>query len=117
MISEKALELEAEMKSKSQPKAKTMKDVLASIPGFGVNRPKKRHNRKLSTVEQLQQTKTDRYIDLETPHSVLTQVNLRAILKPETFSMLPSLYQYKLFQLLPEVDCVINQENGRLELV
>ena len=88
-----------------------MKEVLASIPGFGAGRPKKR-NKKLSTAEQVEQTKKDRYIDLETPGSVLTQVNLRAILNKHTFAMLPPLYQYKLLQLLPEVDTVNSPDNG-----
>ncbi|CAG7637940.1 unnamed protein product [Allacma fusca] len=94
------------------PKPKTMKEVLASIPGFGAGRPRKRHNRKLSTAEQLEQTKKDGCIDLETPGSVLTQVNLRAILNKHTFSVLPSLYQFKLLQLLPEVDTVAGSDYG-----
>ena len=90
-----------------------MKEVLASIPGFGrdgFGRPRKRHNRKLSTAEQLEQTKKEGCIDLETPGSVLTQVNLRAILNKHTFSLLPALYQYKLLQLLPEVDAVTGSD-------
>jgi len=103
--------MEAELKAKQadsppSPKPKTMKDVLASIPGFGAGRPRKRNNRKLSTAEQLEQTKKEGCIDLETPRSILTQVNLRAILNKHTFSLLPPLYQYKLIQLLPEVDAV-----------
>jgi additional sex combs-like protein len=112
---EKALEAELKAKkaeSPPSPKAKTMKDVLASIPGFGAGRPRKRHNRKLSMGEQLEQTKKEGCIDLETPRSILTQVNLRTILNKHTFSLLPPLYQYKLIQLLPEVDAVRGPDNG-----
>jgi additional sex combs-like protein len=89
-----------------------MKDVLASIPGFGAGRPRKRHNRKLSTAEQLEQTKKEGCIDLETPGSVLTHVSLRAILNKHTFSLLPPLYQFKLLQLLPDVDSVTSSDSA-----
>jgi len=109
-----ALERSKNPQLSSQPsvKKRTMKDILASIPGFGAGRPRKRHNRKLSTAEQLEQTKKERCIDLETPGSVLTQVNLRAILNKHTFSMLPPLYQFKLMQLLPEFDSVSGPESN-----
>ncbi|CAL8097089.1 unnamed protein product [Orchesella dallaii] len=99
-------------KSMHPPKLKTMKEVLASIPGFGAGRPRKRHHRKLSTAEQLEQTKREGHIDLETPGSILTQVNLRAILNKHTFSLLPPLYQYKLIQLLPEVDAITGPDSS-----
>lgn len=43
-------------------------------------------------------------IDLETPDSILVGTNLRDLLNRHTFSLLPPLYQYKLIQLLPNVD-------------
>ncbi|XP_022919114.2 polycomb group protein Asx isoform X1 [Onthophagus taurus] len=84
------------------PKTPTMKEVLASIPGFSI-KPRKRTNKKLSTAAQLEQTK-EGCIDLETPDSILVNTNLRALLNKYTFASLPSLYQQKLIQLLPVVD-------------
>lgn len=59
----------------------------------------------MSTAAQLEQTK-EGCIDLETPDSILSNTDLRALLNKHTFSILPPLYQYKLVQLLPEVDRV-----------
>nr|CAD7602972.1 unnamed protein product [Timema genevievae] len=83
-------------------KASTMREVLASLPGFSV-KPRRRSSKKLSAAAQLEQTK-EGCIDLETPDSILVNTNLRAFLNKHTFSSLPSLYQYKLIQLLPGVD-------------
>lgn len=80
----------------------TMREVLASIPGFNM-KPRKRSGKKLSTAAQLQQTR-EGCIDLETPDSILVNTNIRALLNKHTFSLLPPLYQYKLGQLLPNVD-------------
>lgn len=80
----------------------TMREVLASIPGFCM-KPRKRSGKKLSTAAQLQQTR-EGCIDLETPDSILVNTNIRALLNKHTFSILPPLYQYKLGQLLPSVD-------------
>lgn len=88
--------------SPSPVKTPTMREVLASIPGFSI-KPRKRSNKKLSTAAQLEQTK-EGCIDLETPDSILVNTNLRALLNKHTFSILPPLYQYKLVQLLPDVD-------------
>lgn len=83
-------------------KTPTMKEVLASIPGFSI-KPRKRSNKKLSTAAQLEQTK-EGCIDLETPDSILVNTNLRGLLNKHTFAALPPLYQQKLVQLLPSVD-------------
>ncbi|XP_023012052.2 transcriptional regulator additional sex combs [Leptinotarsa decemlineata] len=80
----------------------TMREVLASIPGFNM-KPRKRTNKKLSTAAQLEQTK-EGCIDLETPDSILVNTNLRHLLNKATFAALPLLYQNKLVQLLPSVD-------------
>uniref|UniRef100_A0A182R0L0 DEUBAD domain-containing protein n=1 Tax=Anopheles farauti TaxID=69004 RepID=A0A182R0L0_9DIPT len=82
--------------------ASTMREVLASIPGFSI-KPRRRTNKKLSTAAQLEQTR-EGCVDLETPDSILVHTNLRALLNRETFQLLPPLYQYKLVQLLPPVD-------------
>lgn len=82
--------------------ASTMREVLASIPGFSM-KPRRRSSKKMSTAAQIEQTK-DGKIDLETPDSILASTNLRALLNKQTFSMLPPLYQYNLIQLLPSVD-------------
>ncbi|XP_017786234.1 PREDICTED: polycomb protein Asx isoform X1 [Nicrophorus vespilloides] len=86
----------------SSIKTPTMKEVLASIPGFSI-KPRKRSNKKLSTAAQLEQTK-EGCIDLETPDSILVNTTLRALLNKYTFAALPPLYQHKLVQLLPSVD-------------
>ncbi|KAJ0181681.1 hypothetical protein K1T71_002403 [Dendrolimus kikuchii] len=88
--------------SSSSNRPSTMREVLASIPGFCI-KPRKRSSKKLSTAAQLQQTR-EGCIDLETPDSILVNTNIRALLNKHTFSMLPPLYQYKLGQLLPSVD-------------
>lgn len=80
----------------------TMKEILASIPGFNM-KTRKRTNKKLSTAAQLEQTKAG-CIDLETPDSILVNTNLRLLLNRGTFASLPLLYQNKLAQLLPLVD-------------
>uniref|UniRef100_A0A7G3AT95 Putative phd domain of transcriptional enhancer n=1 Tax=Lutzomyia longipalpis TaxID=7200 RepID=A0A7G3AT95_LUTLO len=95
------------MATKNQPEvsptsqASTMREILASIPGFSV-KPRRR-NKKMSTAAQLEQTR-EGCIDLETPDSILVGTNLRALLNKHTFSILPPLYQRKLVQLLPRVD-------------
>lgn len=90
----------------------TMREVLASIPGFrmrrnkrGLKRNTKQSTKKLSAAAQLRQTE-EGLIDLETPDSILVNTNLRALLNKHTLSMLPPLYQHKLTQLLPPVDRV-----------
>lgn len=91
-----------EMSPVPTQKTPTMKEVLASIPGFSI-KPRKRSNKKLSTAAQLEQTK-EGCIDLETPDSILVNTNLRGLLNKYTFAALPPLYQQKLVQLLPSVD-------------
>lgn len=86
----------------STQKTPTMREVLASIPGFSI-KPRRRSTKKLSTAAQLEQTK-EGCIDLETPDSILVNTNLRGLLNKYTFATLPTLYQHKLIQLLPTVD-------------
>ncbi|XP_047107553.1 uncharacterized protein LOC124776558 isoform X2 [Schistocerca piceifrons] len=97
-------------------KPSTMREVLASIPGFSI-KPRKRSNKKLSAAAQLEQTK-EGCIDLETPDSILVNTNLRALLNKHTFSSLPPLYQRKLVQLLPDVDraSISTQSDNSLRL-
>jgi len=83
-----------------QQQQTTMKEVLASIPGFKTT---KRTTRNLSAAAQIQRTREGR-VDLQNPSSILVQANLRGILNEHTFATLPPLYQNKLIQLLPEVD-------------
>ncbi|XP_065200040.1 polycomb protein Asx-like [Planococcus citri] len=79
-----------------------MIDILSTVPDFRIKH-RKRTNKKLSTAAQLEQTK-EGCVDLETPDSILLQTNLRDLLNKHTFSSLPPFYQYKLVQLLPQVD-------------
>lgn len=88
----------------------TMKEVLASIPGFSM-KPRKRTSKKLSTAAQLEQTK-EGCVDLETPDSILINTNLRALLNKYTFASLPPFYQQKLVQLLPAVDRPLPNASG-----
>merc|ERR1719481_1838437 len=59
----------------------------------------------------IQQTK-EGSINLDTPDSILSQVNLRTLLNKNTFSRLPPLYQFKLMQLLPQVDLLFEESKG-----
>lgn len=86
------------------PTQTTMREVLASIPGFHL-KTSKRTTRNLSAAAQFQRTR-EGCIDLQNPSSILVHANIRAILNKHTFSNLPPLYQHKLLQLLPEVDRV-----------
>lgn len=88
--------------SASTSTASTMREVLASIPGFSI-KPRRRTSKKMSTAAQIAQTR-EGCIDLETPDSILVGANLRSLLNKHTFLMLPPLFQYKLVQLLPGVD-------------
>lgn len=78
----------------------TMREVLASIPGFKTS---KRPGRNLSVADQIKRAQ-EGCVDLQNPSSILVQANLRGILNKHTFATLPELYQHKLIQLLPEVD-------------
>ena len=93
-------------------KLATMKEVLATIPGFslGKNLPSgssKKAPKKLSAAAAIQQVR-DGILDLETQDSILGQVNLRLLLNKATFAKLPPLHQFKLLQLLPEVDTTVD---------
>ncbi|CAH1773566.1 unnamed protein product [Owenia fusiformis] len=87
------------------PKTQTLREMLSSIPGFSM-KPRKRSHKKLSPQAQLEQTK-EGCVDLETPDSILTHTNLRDLINKDTFACLPAAYQYKLLQLLPDCDRVI----------
>uniref|UniRef100_A0ABD2WCY4 DEUBAD domain-containing protein n=1 Tax=Trichogramma kaykai TaxID=54128 RepID=A0ABD2WCY4_9HYME len=78
----------------------TMKDILASIPGFEPKLNRRRSIKKLSIAEQLEAG----HIDLESPSSILIGTSLKIVLNRHTFQALPPLYQKKLVQLLPAVD-------------
>ena len=82
------------------PTQTTMREVLASIPGFKTT---KRTTRNLSAAAQIQRAQ-EGCVDLQNPSSILAKANLRGILNKHTFGSLPPLYQHKLVQLLPEVD-------------
>ncbi len=97
-----------------------MKEILTSIPGFSLggknrNQSKKSSNKKLSAAAAIQQVR-EGIVDLETPDSVVGQVNLRLLLNKATFAKLPPLYQFKLLQLLPEVDNVVEPRSRTVRL-
>lgn len=96
---------------------KQVKSTILSVSGPSSGKPRKRNNRKLSTAEQLELTKKDRRVDLETPNSILAQVpQLNKILTYENFISLPEFCQYQLLKYLPEVDREVS-ENGKLRYV
>ncbi|CAL4174480.1 unnamed protein product, partial [Meganyctiphanes norvegica] len=73
--------------------------------------------RKLSASAQLAQiSECEGSIDLETPDSILTGLNLRLILNKHTFNTLPPAYQHKLIQHLPAVDQTTPPPDGTLKL-
>ena len=80
--------------------AATMKEVLASLPGFSLKSGRRRSTKRLSAAAQLEAG----LVDLETPASIISSTSLRALLNKHTFQGLPPLYQRKLAQLLPGVD-------------
>ena len=96
----------------------TVKDVLQSIPGFSLSkiRNKKGSNKKLSLAAAIQLAH-DGVVDLESPESILSQVNMRSLLNKSTFLKLPPEYQYKLVQLLPQVDRTLDRENSCVRYV
>ena len=77
-----------------------MKDVLASLPGFGIKSSRRRSHKKLSIAAQLEAGQ----VDLQSPTSILVDTSLRVLLNRHTYQGLPPLYQKKLSQLLPSVD-------------
>lgn len=95
-------EVTAAQTPSSATQASTMREVLASIPGFSI-KPRRRTAKKMSTAAQIAQTR-EGCIDLETPDSILVGANLRSLLNKHTFLMLPPFFQKKLVQLLPGVD-------------
>lgn len=87
-------------------KLKTMKEVLQSIAGFPISKMRsyrKGSTKKLSASAAIQLA-YEGIVDMESPESILGQVNLRSLLNRATFTKLPPEYQYKLAQLLPQVD-------------
>ncbi|CAL7952075.1 unnamed protein product [Xylocopa violacea] len=80
--------------------AATMREVLASLPGFTLKPGRRRSTKRLSATAQLEAG----LVDLESPASILASTSLRALLNRHTFQGLPPLYQRKLAQLLPAVD-------------
>lgn len=87
----------------------SMKDVLSSISGFSLSRLRKKMSKKTSISAAIASA-NEGSIDLETPDSILSQVNPRSLLNKSTFLKLPPEYQYKLSLLLPQVD----RQGGKL---
>ncbi len=93
------------------PGANTMKDVLHSIPGFSLTKIKKKAPKKLSVTAAIQMA-AEGSVDMDSPDSILGQVNLRTLVNKNTFLKLPPQYQFKLMQLLPQVDTHIDHTNS-----
>ena len=91
-----------------------MKEVLQSIQGFSFSKIKKKTtNKKMSASAAINQAH-EGAVDLESQDSILGQVNLRMLLNKSTFSRLPPEYQYKLSQLLPQVDLLREPTNAKI---
>ena len=93
----------------------TREEVLNSIPGFSLAKTSSSGNKRRSTTAAIQRVR-DGMLDLETPASVLGRVDLRLLVNKATFAKLPPLYQFKLLQLLPEPDTVLDQAAGTVHL-
>ncbi|XP_071485689.1 uncharacterized protein [Diadema antillarum] len=93
------------------PRSQTISDILASLPGFS-GKPRRRHkkNKKYGSSPYLD-FKRRPHVDLETPNSVLANVNLKALINKHTFASLPSHYQYRLLKLLPSNDRYKGSDN------
>ena len=107
-------DIEVEKKLRSGPSSTpSMKEVLNTIPGFSLSKVKKKPNKKLSASAAIQQVREGN-VDLESPDSILGQINMRLLLNKGTFQKLPPMYQYKLMQLLPTVDKIVDPKTGAL---
>jgi hypothetical protein len=113
----------------------TMREVLLSLPSFSHSKIRNIHNRskykKLSAAAAIQvsemalkflisifnqiqnvpQMAHEGSIDIDTPDSILGQVNLRSLVNKSTFMKLPPSYQFKLLHLLPQVDNIYEEKS------
>ncbi|KAI2807956.1 putative Polycomb group protein asxl2 [Blomia tropicalis] len=62
---------------------------------------------KVTRSMQIQEMRNNKKIDLNTPESILTTINLSTIINRKNFDRLPSYYQYRLTQLLPKCDQIM----------
>lgn len=68
---------------------------------------------KMTKSMQLAEMKNSKRVDLNSPESILTSINLSSVINRQNFDKLPSFYQYKLTKLLPKCD-QISMTNGVL---
>lgn len=69
-----------------------------------VRAKRNKNKNKLSRAMILQEMKSNKRIDINTPESILTSVSLASIINRKNFEKLPSYYQYRLTKLLPKCD-------------
>lgn len=69
-----------------------------------VRAKRNKNKNKLSRAMILQEMKSSKRIDINTPESILTSVSLASIINRKNFEKLPSYYQYRLTKLLPKCD-------------
>ncbi|XP_022102589.1 putative Polycomb group protein ASXL3 isoform X2 [Acanthaster planci] len=94
----------------TQTRSQTMSKLMANVPGFS-GKPRNR-DKKFSVLSKLHPPKKmSLHVDLETPDSILANVNLKALINKHTFNSLPAHYQYKLLTLLPKVDRIHTNDN------
>ena len=98
----------------------TMREVLLSLPGFTASKIRNIHNRnnknnkKLSAAAAVQLAH-EGCIDIDSPDSILGQVNIRSLLNKSTFQKLPASFQFKLMHLLPQVDIISEDKSKNLK--
>ncbi|XP_041483750.1 putative Polycomb group protein ASXL2 isoform X3 [Lytechinus variegatus] len=86
------------------PRSQTISEILASLPGFS-GKPRRRHkkNKKYGS-SPFPDFRRKSQVDLETPNSVLANVNLKNLINKHTFTSLPAHHQHKLLKMLPNND-------------
>eukprot|EP00057_Strongylocentrotus_purpuratus_P028837 XP_011683311.1 PREDICTED: putative Polycomb group protein ASXL2 isoform X1 [Strongylocentrotus purpuratus] len=86
------------------PRSQTISEILASLPGFS-GKPRRRHkkNKKYGASPFLDFRRKPQ-VDLETPNSVLANVNLKNLINKHTFASLPPHHQHKLLKMLATND-------------
>ena len=84
----------------------TMREVLLSLPGFTAS--------KMSAAAAVQLAH-EGCIDIDSPDSILGQVNLRSLLNKSTFQKLPSSFQFRLMHLLPQAEIISDEKTKALK--
>lgn len=98
----------------------TMREVLLSLPGFTASKIRNIHNRNIKSNKKMSaaaavQLAHEGCIDIDSPDSILGQVNLRSLLNKSTFQKLPSSFQFRLMHLLPQAEIISDEKTKALK--